>query len=154
MAKTILQCSIARVLSLDNWLAFLHILPLEIPQLEQIFCRMLCSCKITKFWDVNFKILLCILATPKIISKICGEDNIHYCAWCGCDATLEHILLQYPNSRCLHASVYSKIKASSFSDETWIFGHMNAKFNPIIWITNFCIYKCHLVACQGSKLEI
>ena len=40
VAKTLLQCSIARILSLDNWLAFLHILPLEIPQLEKFFHRM------------------------------------------------------------------------------------------------------------------
>ena len=35
VAKTLLQCSTAGILSLDNWLAFLYVLPLEIPQLEQ-----------------------------------------------------------------------------------------------------------------------
>ncbi len=77
----------------------------------------MCSCKIIKFWDINFKILSHILATPKIISKIHGEDNIQYCAWCGHDATLEHILLQCPDSKYLHTFVCTTIKASSFSDD-------------------------------------
>ena len=113
VAKTLLQHSTARILSLDNWLAFLHILPLEILQLEQIFCRMLCSCKITKFWDVNFKVLSHILAIPKIVSKMHGEDNIRYCVWCGHDATLEHILLQCPDSLHLHTFICSTVMLCS-----------------------------------------
>ena len=81
------------MLSLDNWYKVLEYLPLEVPECEHIFKRMLLNCKISKFHKVNYKILAQILATPKIIAKVRGQENIAWCAWCGHLGTLEHILL-------------------------------------------------------------
>ncbi len=73
------QCT-SQMLSLGKWFSFLHKVPYETPQVEQVFHRMLCDCKITKFWDVNYKILARILAMPKIIVKVYGEENLCFYA--------------------------------------------------------------------------
>ncbi len=58
------------MLLLGKWFSVLPIIPCKTPQVEKIFCHMLCDCKVMKFWDVNFKILARILAMPKIIAKV------------------------------------------------------------------------------------
>ena len=85
------QCT-SHMLLLRKWFSILHRVPYETPQVEQVFHQMLFDYKITKFWDVNYKILARILATPKIIAKVQGEENLCFCA-CGEEASLEHILL-------------------------------------------------------------
>ncbi len=64
------------MLSLENWNQALDILPLEEFQYQAIFEHMLLACKISKFWEINFKILAQILAMPKIIVKVKGADNL------------------------------------------------------------------------------
>ncbi len=63
-----------------------------------VFQWLLVCCKITKFQEVNFKILAQILATPKILAMVKNQDNICWCVWCGAEGTLEHILLHCPET--------------------------------------------------------
>lgn len=55
-------------------------MPLELSVQEQIFKHMLHSCKVIKFWQVNYKILLHILATPKTVAAVRKEENLQWCA--------------------------------------------------------------------------
>ncbi len=68
--KRLLQSATATVLNLDNWCKVFQIVPLEIPDCEKIFKQMLVDCKVTKFHEINYKILAHILATLKIIAKV------------------------------------------------------------------------------------
>ena len=140
-------------MSLDKWSTFFQILPFEIPILESIFHCVLCNYKITKFWEGNFKILGRILATPKIISHVCQEENIQYCAWYSDLATLEHILIQCPSTIEVHKQI-SKCLHKKFKDHTWVFGLRTTSLNPVIWLANFAIYKSHLIACDGDKVQL
>ena len=55
--KHLLQQVTTIPLSLDNWCVRLNIVPLEVPEAEKVFRNMLLFCKITKFREINFKIL-------------------------------------------------------------------------------------------------
>ncbi len=68
--KKLLKDDFTIVLTLDKWCVFFNRVSFEIPELEQIFRRMLVQCKPTKFREINYKILVRILATPKIIFKV------------------------------------------------------------------------------------
>ncbi len=143
------------MLLLTNWCTYFHLVPFEVPELERIFRKMLVVCKITKFREINFKILSCILATPKIIAKVCNQDNLHWCAWCGHKCSLEHLLLECPvtvkvkKHLCLH-----KILPKDPSPWAWIFGSIKTDLNPVIWLVNFALYKAHLCVCDGSRLDL
>ena len=91
--KHLLQQVTTTPLSLDNWCARSNILPLVVPEAEKVFQKMLLFCKITKFREINFKILSSILVMPKVISKVKYAENLIFCVWCGELATIEHILL-------------------------------------------------------------
>ena len=81
--KSLLQRETSVMLSLDNWCHSLQLLPLSVPESKMVFQWMLVCCKITKFQEVNFKILAQILATPKILAMVKNQDNIHLCVvWC------------------------------------------------------------------------
>ncbi len=128
---------------------------MEVPECEWIFQRMLVNCKITKFQDVNFKIFAWVLVTPKILTCICKEDNIIWCAWCGMEGSLEHILLDCPETRDVHRFLQrNSALPHNLLHKAWILGMTNPILNPIIWVTNFVIYKVHLQACDGSKLDL
>ncbi len=129
--------------------------PLEVPECEQIFQWMLVSCKITKFRDINFKILARILVMPKILASIHKEENITWCAWCGMEGSLEHILLDCPETRGIHKFLcWNSAIQCNLACKAWIFGTTNPVLNPIIWVTNFVIYKAHLMACDGSRMKM
>ena len=68
-AKSFLQRESTSVLSLDNWCEDLVTLPYNCQKSELVFLQMLVACKVNKFWEINYKILARILATPKIISS-------------------------------------------------------------------------------------
>ncbi len=59
-----------------------------------IFRYMLRSCHITKFCEINFKILSRILVMPKIVAKIKCNPSLQFCAWCGLVANIEYILCE------------------------------------------------------------
>ncbi len=148
--KYLLQQVTTTLLSLDNWCVRLNILPLEVPEAEKVFQDMLLFCRITKFREINFKILSQILAMPKVISKVKHVENLAFCVWCGETATIEHILLWCSETKHLYDHIKSVVK-SPFSDTDWIFGHCKTAINPVIWIVNFSIYKSHFLACEGHK---
>ncbi len=74
--KKLLQKDLLVMLSLENWCSWLEIMPLEVLECECVFHRMLVSCKITKFKEVNYKILSQILVTPKVLARIRSAENI------------------------------------------------------------------------------
>ncbi len=101
-SKALLQASISATLSLDKWCLSLQLLLLEIPEMERIFHAMLVQCKITKFREINFKILAWILVTPKIISCIKKVENLQFCYYCGTVGSLEHVLLVCKEIQLVH----------------------------------------------------
>ncbi len=103
--KVLLQASISAPLSLDKWCLSLQLLLLEIPEMERIFCAMLVQCKITKFREINFKILTQILATLKIISCIKKAENLQFCYCYGAVGSLKHILLVCRKTQLVHTLV-------------------------------------------------
>ncbi len=38
--------------------------------------------------------------------------------------------------------------------ENWIFGMSKQDLNPIIWVMNFTIYKCHILVCEGMRVPL
>ncbi len=49
----------------------------------------------------------------------------------------------------LHRWLEAEYKLPKMQLKDWIFGHMTHECNPYIWITNFSVYKCQLLACEG-----
>ncbi len=103
--KCVLHSETSQILDLNKWCQFLGMVPLEVLECEHIFYRMLVSYKITKFCTTNFKILACILTTPRIIAGIRKADNLIWCAWCGNVASLEHVLLDCVETKRIHTFV-------------------------------------------------
>ncbi len=151
--KHLLQQVTTAPLSLNNWCTRLNILPLEVPEVEKVFQEILLFCKITKFREINFKILSQILVMPKVISKVKHAENLAFCVWCGGLAMIEHILLWCPETKHLHDYIKSVVK-SPFNYAHWIFGHCKSTINPVIWMVSFSIYKSHILACEGHKPHI
>ena len=112
---------------------------------------MLKKCKILKFFEVNFKILHCILATPALISKIRKDNTLAKCFWCGEEASIDHLFLKCPVSALVYDLVSSKCNPDLTLPQR-IFG-IAQNTNPILWITNFAIYKAHLQGCEGIMVE-
>ncbi len=103
---------------------------------------MLHQCKITKFFEINFKILHHILATPALIAKIRKNEQLECCHWCGEKADLNHILLDCVSSDLVYSAV-EWIADIDLELQQWILGVLQM-VNLLIWITNFSIYKAHL----------
>ncbi len=82
-SKLLLQSQSSSVLPLLEWTRYFHMVPLEVPHIEKIFHCMLVVCKITKFKEVNYKILSQILLMPKMLSRIVTEPDLQWCVWCG-----------------------------------------------------------------------
>ena len=120
-----------------------------------VFQWLLVCCKITKFQEVNFKILAQILATPKILAMVKNQDNIHWCMWCGAEGTLEHIILCCPETIAIHSfwKKFSKLP-TIMQESQWIFGLESSGLNPLIWLCNFSVYKAHLCACNRNYPDI
>ena len=79
-SKLLLQSQSLCVLSLDGWTHHFNLVYFEIPHLEKIFHCILVACKITKFKEVNYKILSRILLIPKMLSKIVTKPDLQWCA--------------------------------------------------------------------------
>ncbi len=149
-SKLLLQSQSSCVLLLDGWVHCFHMVPLKIPHLEKIFHHILVVCKITKFKEVNYKILSRILLMLKLLSRIVTKPELQWCVWCGVEASLEYILLTYPSTIDLYLLVIKiAFHDHTITSKSWILGITCQEKNPIIWLTNFTIYKCHLKACNG-----
>ena len=146
LMKCVLRSENSQMLDLNKWCQILGVVPMEVPECKHIFHRMLVSCKITKFHTVNYKILAYILATLKIIAGIRKEDNLRWCVWCSDVASLEHVLLDCPETKKIHVYIQRYlVLPHTLSRHSWIFGKNQASLNPIIWVTNFVLYKAPLI---------
>lgn len=150
--KTLLHQQSLTMLTLTRWEHDLHILPLNQRQSVAIFTQMLCNCKVTKLWDVNFKILSCILATPVVVVATRKQPKLQWCAWCGAKASIMHILFECQETQDLHNSVIriNIFRTSTLRRSDWIFELATQALNPVIWITNFVKYKAQLMALDGQ----
>ncbi len=108
---------------------------------------MLKKCKISKFFEVNSKIIHQILATPALISKIRKDKNISKYLWCGGLANIDHIFLVCPASALVYDLVSSKYN-TDLTPTQRIFGAAH-HVNLVLWVANFAIYKAHLQGCEG-----
>ncbi len=111
---------------------------------------MLACCKITKFWEVNFKILARILATPVVIAAANKSPEMIWCKWCGDRANIDYILLHCPFTHCVHWYVEAVLR--KISQDVWILGGVGPKTDQVIWVVNFLVYKAHLQACHGKVI--
>ncbi len=62
---------------------------------------------------------------------------------------LEHVLLDYEHTVKLHRWLETEYKLPKMQLKDWIFSLKTHECNLYIWITNFSVYKCHLLACEG-----
>ena len=142
-------------MSLDKWCKALNLLPLSEDETKQVFRDMLVHCKISKFWEVNYKILTRILATPVVIAAVHNNPSLSWYYWCGARANIEHILLHCNKTRQLR--IYIQKAIGKVEVDSWIFCGSGKSSDTVIWISNFVIYKSHLLACHGifkSPLEL
>ena len=119
-SKELLCMSIASALSLSKWEHVLGLMPLEDKEKETIFTVMLKKCKITKFQEVNFKILSRILLIPAVLSAIKSNPSIGFCHWCGARANIDHILLDCVETKKLHKLV--ELIISQLQHDSWVLG--------------------------------
>ncbi len=124
---------------------------LELIDVWRSYKFMLKKCKISKFFEVNFKILHRILATPALISKIRNDKNLSKCLWCGEVANIDHLFLMCPASTLVYNLVSSRCNLDLTLLQRIIGIAQNT--NPILWVANFAIYKAHLQGCEGIVVE-
>ncbi len=103
---------------------------------------------------MNYKILTHILATPVIIAAAWDKGTLQWYTWCGARASISHILIDCPETVALHNFIESKsVILLQDMKAYWIFGLKSNSLNPIIWITNFVIYKAHLIATDSKGAD-
>ncbi len=132
-----------------HWERSLELMPLEIQECKTIFCDMLVWCKITKFLEIKYKILTRILATPTVLSSIHKDPVLNVCSFCGMRVNIDHILLYCPYTTNLHRIIMDKM--GLVNQLTWIFGGAGKKWDLVIWVYNFAIYKAHLMCSHGKS---
>ncbi len=114
---------------------------------------MLTKCKITKFWDVNYKILARILATLIVLNAVNPKMGTPNCIECGALAGISHILLSYPTTKKICSDICMLMEIS-LSDSNWILGINSNYLLPLIWVVNFGVYKHHLSSFYGHRLPM
>ncbi len=119
---------------------------------QRSFLEMIHHCKINKFYEVNFKILHCILATPSLVAKIRKDPTLAQYFYCGALADINHILLNYTITMLLYENVCESLDVEITPTE-WILGH-SCLVNPVIWLTNFTLYKAHLMATEWLTFNV
>ncbi len=111
------------------------------------------KCKITKFWDVNYKILSQILVTPVVLHVVSPGTGTPNCITCGAHAGVSHIMLNCPLARAFHVYLCNTFELS-ISEREWLFGTASTYVLPFIWLTNFVIYKFYLCSFHGERLPL
>ena len=144
-AKALLKSHATTMLNLSKWYTFFELLPSSVVADEKVFTAMLVNCKITKFRDVNFKILSRILLTPKLLATMKKEEILSVCVWCGDVASLEHILFLRSGTKALCCFILTRL-FKNLHPHQWIFGSETRHLDLVLWLANFTIYKAHLLA--------
>ncbi len=67
-------------------------------------------------------------------------------------ANLVHVLLKCPCTENAYNQVTTAMNLTIEAEE-WILGHSRA-VNPMIWLTNFALYKSHLIAAEGLEVHL
>ncbi len=89
-----------------------------------------------------------ILAIPAVVSKVCKVPALAFCRWCGAYANINHILLDCLATNKLYDMITERLdKEITLVDR--IFGMVKG-IALALWITNFAIYKAHLMATDGN----
>ena len=138
------------VLSLSKWEYNLGLMPLECNEKETIFILMSKKCRITKFQEVNFKILSRILLTPAVLSVIKTDPSISFYHWCGEQANIDHILLDCVEIKKLHKLV--ECIMGQLQHDSWVSG-ASQRLNLVIWTCKFSIYISHLMVCDKKVIH-
>ncbi len=113
---------------------------------------MIHHCKINKFCEVNFKILHHILATPSLIVKIRKDPILTLCFHYGALADINHTLLNCNATMLMHQEICESLDVE-IAPQEWILGH-SCLVNPVIWLTNFMLYKAHLMAMEQLPFNL
>ncbi len=119
---------------------------------QKSFLEMIHHCKINKFHEVNFKILHHILATPSLVAKIRKDPALAQCFHCSVLADINHILLDCTITMLIHQDVCESLDVEITPAE-WILGH-SYLVNPVIWLTNFMLYKAYLMDTEWLTCNI
>ncbi len=82
-SKNLLTDACSTKLDMFYWEQHLNVIALTQQDKKAIFIRMLKKCKVTKFWEINYKILARILATPVVLAAVLGDVSMMYCSFCG-----------------------------------------------------------------------
>ncbi len=134
--------------SLQSWEHILEIMPLDPDESKKVFKDMLVRCKVTKFLEINYKILTRILVTPAVLGAIHRDSSLANCSYCGERVNIDHILFFCPLTVELHQFIM--VHMGLANPITWIFGGAGHHWDPVIWVTNFAIYKVHLMCSHGK----
>ncbi len=131
----------------------LNIPPLSSEEKTKVFHNMLVHCKVTKFWDVNYKILSRILATPVVLCTVNPNLRTLFCVECGVVVDISHILLTCVATKQIREEI-CVLMHIQLSDTHWIFGINSTYLLPLIWVVNFGVYKHHLSSFYRQKLSL
>ncbi len=89
----------------------------------------------------------CILAIPAVISKVYKVPMLAFCGWCGAYANINHIFLECQATNKLYDMITEKLD-KEITPADRIFRTVKG-IALVLWITNFAIYKAHLMAMDG-----
>ncbi len=70
------------------------------------------------------------------------------CRWCGAYANINHILLDYPAANKLYNMITERLD-KEITPADRIFSMVKG-IALVLWITNFAVYKAHLMATDGN----
>ncbi len=118
----------------------MNIPPLLEDEKRKVFHWILTRCKITKFWDVNYKILVRILATPVVLNAVNPETGTPNCVEYGAIAGISHILLSCVATKKIYTDICMMMEIDLF-DSNWILGINSNYLLPLIWVVNFGVEK-------------
>ncbi len=79
--------------------------------------------------------------------KIRKDPTLAPCFYCGALADINHVLLDCnATTMLIHQEICESLDVE-ITPEEWILGHSHL-VNPVIWLTNFTLYKAHLMATE------
>ncbi len=152
-SKMLLKNSITCVLPLAKWKHFFQIMPLNKVEVQLVFMRMLEQCRISKFREVNFKILVRILLMLKILSKMKKDLTLSSCPWCNNEGMLEHVMFACSEVRKNRKIIVEDNRdlLGPWSDCVWCFGSLTKQNHELVWVINFAMYKAVLHFLEGYR---